>query len=142
MIEGLSYLYINFIKLVLAVILGGLVGIEREIIHRPAGLRTHMLVCMGACIFMIVSQEFNADPARIAAGVVTGVGFIGAGTIIAGRRRGSETVRGITTAASLWATSGIGMLVGIGDFVLSVFSTLLVVLILWFGKVERKISKS
>jgi putative Mg2+ transporter-C (MgtC) family protein len=142
MIESLNpQVYVDIFKLVLAVVLGGIIGLERQIIHRPAGLRTHMLVSLGACIFMIISQQFNMDPARIAAGVVTGVGFIGAGTIIAERRGSNEIVRGITTAASLWATSGVGMLIGLGNFILAVLSTILITLILWFGKFEGKICK-
>jgi putative Mg2+ transporter-C (MgtC) family protein len=91
----------------LAVLLGGVIGIEREITHKPAGLRTHMLVCLGSCLFTIISvHEFNVDPAKLAAGIVTGIGFIGAGAIIAERER----VVGITTAASLWVTAALATL--------------------------------
>jgi putative Mg2+ transporter-C (MgtC) family protein len=71
----------TLVSLLLAVALGAVVGIEREIAHRPAGLRTHMLVSLGSCLFTIVSMSFAMDPARIAAGIVAGIGFIGAGTI-------------------------------------------------------------
>ena len=85
-------------RLILATILGGIVGIERELVHKPAGLRTHMLVSLGSCLFTLISlYDFRTDPARIAAGIVAGIGFIGAGTVIAERNR----VVGITTAASL-----------------------------------------
>jgi len=115
-----------FFSLVLAVLLGALVGIEREMIHKPAGLRTHMLVCLGSCLFTIVSIGFSVDPARIAAGIVAGIGFIGAGTIWAEK----DKVQGITTAASLWATAAIGIAVGIGDYPLAIVVTLLVFAIL------------
>ncbi len=126
------------IRMVVAALLGGIIGIERELIRRPAGLRTHMLVSLGSCIFMIVSTKFNLDPARIASGVVTGMGFIGAGTIIAEKERDKEIVLGITTAASLWVTSGVGLLVGIGEYALAVFAALLVHLILWLRIVEHE----
>jgi len=101
------------LRLVLSVILGGVVGWEREVHGRPAGLRTHILVCMGAAIFTMVSVAFTgerSDPSRIASQVVTGIGFLGAGTII---RQGS-VVRGLTTAASLWTVAAIGVAVGTG----------------------------
>ncbi|MCD6470713.1 MgtC/SapB family protein, partial [Candidatus Bathyarchaeota archaeon] len=89
------------IRLILSMILGAVIGIEREIHHKPAGIRTHMLVSLGSCLFTVVSiYDFNMDPARVAAGIVTGIGFIGAGTIIVERER--EKIVGITTAASLW----------------------------------------
>jgi len=113
-------------SLLLAVFLGAVVGLERETIHKPAGLRTHMLVCLGSCLFTIVSIGFSVDPARIAAGIVAGIGFIGAGTIWADR----DKVQGITTAASLWATAAIGLTAGIGDYPLAVIATVLVFVIL------------
>ena len=113
-------------SLLLAVLLGAVVGTEREAIHKPAGLRTHMLVSLGSCLFTIVSIGFSIDPARIAAGIVAGIGFIGAGTIWAEK----DKVQGITTAASLWATAAIGLTVGIGDYPLAATVTLLVFIIL------------
>ena len=113
-------------SLLLAVFLGAVVGLERETIHKPAGLRTHMLVCLGSCLFTIVSIGFSIDPARIAAGIVAGIGFIGAGTIWADR----DKVQGITTAASLWATAAIGLTAGIGDYPLAIIATVLVFVIL------------
>lgn len=100
-------------KLVLAAVFGGIVGYEREVHEHPAGLRTHILVCMGSALMTIVSIKFQppgGDPGRIAAQIVTGIGFLGAGTIL---RQGS-TVRGLTTAASLWTVAGIGIAVGVG----------------------------
>ena len=115
-----------FLSLLLAVALGAVVGIEREKAHRPAGLRTHMLVCLGSCLFTIVSLGFSAQPAQVAAGIVAGIGFIGAGTIWAEHNK----VTGITTAASLWATAAIGLTVGIGDYPLAAVVTVLVFIIL------------
>jgi putative Mg2+ transporter-C (MgtC) family protein len=116
----------TFGSLLLAVALGAIVGIQREKAHRPAGLRTHMLVCIGSCLFTIISMSFSLDPARIASGIVAGIGFIGAGTIWAEK----DKVKGITTAASLWATSAIGLTVGIGDYPLATTVTILVFIIL------------
>ena len=121
-------------RLLLAVVLGILVGMEREISHRPAGLRTHALVSLGACLFTIISIDyFDVDPARIAAGIVTGIGFIGAGSIIAEKGH----VHGITTAASLWCVAAIGLAVGVGAYVLAVVSSALVFGVLWLRKAEK-----
>jgi len=101
------------VKLVAAVVLGGIVGYQREVRERPAGLRTHALVCVGACVYTLASMGFGrygSDPARVAAQVATGMGFLGAGTII----RHGNVVRGLTTAASLWAVAAIGLCVGLG----------------------------
>ena len=122
------------VRLLLAVVLGILVGVEREISHRPAGLRTHALVSLGACLFTIISIDyFDMDPARVAAGIVTGIGFIGAGSIIAEKGR----VQGITTAASLWCVAAIGLATGAGAYVLAVVSTVLVFGILWLKRAEK-----
>ncbi len=101
------------LKLMAAVICGGIVGWQREARDRPAGLRTHVLVCLGATVYTLASLSFTgptADPGRVAAQVATGMGFLGAGTII----RHGNVVRGLTTAASLWAVGAIGLCVGIG----------------------------
>jgi putative Mg2+ transporter-C (MgtC) family protein len=106
-------------KLVLAAALGGAIGWQRESLDRPAGLRTHILVCVGSAIYMLVSTSFDvigSDPGRIAAQVATGMGFLGAGTII---RHGS-VVRGLTTAASLWVMAAVGLCVGRGGASLTV----------------------
>ncbi len=100
-------------KLVVAVVCGGIVGWQREARDRPAGLRTHVLVCLGSAVYTLASLSFSsppADPGRVAAQVATGMGFLGAGTII----RHGNIVRGLTTAASLWAVAAIGLCVGIG----------------------------
>ncbi|MDP3143028.1 MAG: MgtC/SapB family protein [Candidatus Omnitrophota bacterium] len=107
-------------RVIFATLLSGLIGLEREIRHRGAGLRTHILVCLGSTLIMLTSfyvfdiykDVSNIDPSRIAAGIVTGIGFLCAGTII----RYGKSVRGLTTAASLWVTSGLGMAVGAGFY--------------------------
>ncbi|MEM2611890.1 MAG: MgtC/SapB family protein [Thermoproteota archaeon] len=124
-------------SLVLAIVFGAIVGLEREKAHKPAGLRTHMLVCLGSCLFTIISEKFSVDPARIAAGIVTGIGFIGAGAIIAEQ----DKIVGITTAASLWATAAIGLTIGVGDYLLAAASTLLVFLVLSSRTIIRRIIK-
>lgn len=101
------------LRLVVSLVLGSLIGMERETHGRPAGLRTHILVCVGSTLFTICSYVIagpHNDPGRVAAQIVTGVGFLGAGTII---HQGS-VVRGLTTAASIWAVAAIGLAVGIG----------------------------
>ena len=123
-----------FLRLVLAVIVGGLIGFERKVVHKPAGLRTHILVCLGATLFTIVSITTFADidPARIIAGIVTGIGFLGAGTIF----RAENHVKGLTTAASMWSVAAIGIAVGVGEYLLSAVATVLVILILQLNKIE------
>ncbi len=113
------------VRVSLAMLLSGLIGAEREAHERPAGLRTHVLVGVGACLFMLLSlamTELGGDPGRIAAQVVTGIGFIGAGTIW---MRG-DVIRGLTTAASIWATAAIGMLVGAGWYTLAIVAAVTV----------------
>ena len=113
------------LRVLLTMLLSGLIGAEREAHERPAGLRTHVLVGVGACLFMLLSlamSELGGDPGRIAAQVVTGIGFIGAGTIWL---RG-DVIRGLTTAASIWATAAIGMLVGAGWYALAIIAALTV----------------
>jgi putative Mg2+ transporter-C (MgtC) family protein len=117
-----------FLSLVLAVALGAVVGIEREISHKPAGLRTHMLVSLGACLFTLMSTSFGGQPAQVAGGIVAGIGFIGAGTIWAEK----DKVQGITTAA-------IGLTVGVGDYPLAAVVTFLVLIILELNNVLRRI---
>ena len=127
----------NILRLILAVILGMMVGFERELAHKPAGLRTHMLVCLGSCLFTVISLEFAVDPARIASGIVAGIGFIGAGAIIAEPDR----VVGITTAASLWMTAAIGLTIGVGNYVLAAVAVLLAILTLFSGALFKKYIK-
>ena len=128
-------------RIFISVGLGALVGFEREITHKPAGLRTHIFVCMGACLFTISSFYLlprdsigSFDTTRIAAGIVAGISFIGAGSIIASK----GDVRGLTTAASLWVAAAIGLMVGLGNYLLPVIATVIVFLILRLGRVEKK----
>jgi putative Mg2+ transporter-C (MgtC) family protein len=132
------------IRLIMAAFLGGLIGIEREIHAKAAGFRTHILVCIGSCLIMLVSMHLfdiyrgvaDADPGRIAAQVVSGIGFLGAGTII----RSRASVLGLTTAASLWSVAGIGLAVGTGLFVVSIFATILIITsLLVLSKVQDKV---
>ncbi len=120
--------------LVVAVILGGAIGFERELQRKAAGLRTTILICVGAALFTELSiafSEVSGDPGRIAAQIVTGVGFLGAGAII--KSRGS--VFGMTTAATIWLTAAIGMAVGFGALLEAVGATVLVLLVLRVLKV-------
>ncbi|MEI6510236.1 MAG: MgtC/SapB family protein [bacterium] len=109
------------LRLALAVLLGGLIGVEREVTGKPAGLRTMVLVSLGSALFMVLSvlvASPNFDPTRIAAGVVTGIGFLGAGAIF----REGLTVRGITTAATIWVTAAIGLASGAGLYLPALFT--------------------
>lgn len=130
----------------MAFFLGSIIGLEREKKGRSAGFRTHILVCTSSCLIMLVSlymyelfrDEISLDPARIAAGVVTGVGFLGAGAII----RSSKAVRGLTTAASVWVSAAIGLAVGCGFYVGAILTTGIAFLALAFLKVvENKWEK-
>lgn len=119
------------IRLLTASILGGLLGFERELKGKAAGLRTHMLVALGAAIFVLVPQQAGAsgtDLSRVLQGVVAGVGFLGAGAIIIGQQK--ENVSGLTTAASIWTTAAIGVAAGIGREATAILSTLLSLAIL------------
>lgn len=125
------------LRLVISVVLGGIVGFERERKSRAAGLRTHVLVCLGSCLLMLLSmygfaafaREFNVrlDPARLAAQVITGVGFLGAGTILFTGR----AIIGLTTAASLWVVMAVGLATGAGFYLAAAATTVMSFLVLW-----------
>jgi len=137
-----------FLKLILAIILGGAIGVERETSHKPAGFRTHILICISSATMMILAQllsggSLGADSSRVVAGVITGVGFLGAGTILQAR----GTVHGLTTASTIWAVAGLGLVIGAGYYLVAVLFTGLVVLTLvLFRKIEfsliRKFEKN
>lgn len=127
------------IRLVLAAAIGGIIGIERELKNRPAGLRTHVLVSLGSALIMLISIDgFNntGDPGRLAAQVVSGVGFLGAGTIM----RNENGINGLTTAASLWVAAGIGLAVGTGYYLGSIITaSIALITLMKLGNFEKKI---
>ena len=116
-IREVTYLAVA-LRIVCAVLVGGLLGLERGLKNRPAGLRTYMLVCTGACLVMLTNQYVcqvfgTGDPTRMAAQVVSGIGFLGAGTIIVTR---NSQIKGLTTAAGLWTSAGVGLALGVGFY--------------------------
>lgn len=140
-----------FVKIFLAALAGAIIGLEREVHGRPAGLRTHLLVAAGSCLMMIVSESFflkygdqlgtgvvRIDPSRVAAQIITGIGFLGAGVII----KEGLIVRGLTTAASLWMVAGIGMAYGMGMFTIGSIGTAVALFsLLFLKKLEPRIKK-
>jgi putative Mg2+ transporter-C (MgtC) family protein len=141
--NGLQWPLDGVFRLFLAAICGGLVGLEREVRGRQAGFRTNLLVCLGSSLVMVVSMQFatsqlrvtpqpginvNIDPARIAYSVMTGVGFLGAGTIVHAK---GGMVRGLTTAAGLWCVAAIGLCAGFGLPLMTILATLMVLTSLW-----------
>jgi putative Mg2+ transporter-C (MgtC) family protein len=132
------------LNLLMAFVLGGMIGWVREKEGKAAGLRTHILVCVGSALFMLLSGEMMlksgmADPGRIAAGVVAGIGFIGAGTIL----QAKGAVKGITTAASIWVTAAIGIAAGTGYYVGAITATIIALVTLQLLRhVEKRIIKS
>ena len=121
------------LRLLIAAILGGILGFEREQKGKAAGLRTHMLVALGAALFVLIPQQAgasDADLTRVMQGLIAGVGFLGAGAIIKGNG-GEEDIRGLTTAAGIWLTAAIGMAAGLGREATAVLSTLIALLILY-----------
>lgn len=125
--------YVYLIKILIAVVCSGIIGAEREYAGKSAGLRTFIMVGLGACIFSIISQEavkLNGfgDPSRIAAQIVVGIGFIGAGLIIL--QQDTQTIKGLTTAAGLWVVAAIGMTVGFGHYILAGLGTTIGIIVL------------
>lgn len=132
---AVQYHLFNALKLLLAAVLGAIIGLERESLNKSAGFRTHTLVSLGSCLITITSIEMYthiaggvSDPGRIAAQIVSGIGFLGAGTIM----RSGRGIRGLTTAASLWVVAGIGLAVGTGAYINSVITTVIVLVVLIF----------
>lgn len=126
----------DLLRLVLAMVVGGLIGMEREIRDKDAGFRTMMLICTGATLFTVFSIHFsgNFDSSRIAANIVSGIGFLGAGVII---QRGGQ-IKGLTTASTIWLVAALGMGIGAGYWAFVLFSTGIILVILWaFPLVER-----
>ena len=130
-VREVTYLSV-FLRITVAFFLGGALGLERGLKQRPAGLRTHMLVCVGACMIMLTNQYIYqvfsvGDPVRMGAQVVSGIGFLGAGTIMVTKH---SQIKGLTTAAGLWATAAVGLAVGIGFYEAAVMGTVVIVLTL------------
>ena len=129
------------VRSAVAVVCGGLIGLERELKNKPAGFRTNILICLGSAMYMTVglllasAGEAQSDPARIAAQVVTGIGFLGAGCIIQQRER----VKGLTTAATIWVVAAIGIVAGAGFPILAIIASLMVLMTLVvMGGIERR----
>jgi len=119
------------LRILMAAALGAIIGYQRERAGKPAGLRTHTLICIGAALFTIASlYGFGAvaDPARVAAGIVAGIGFLGGGAII---RRGEGVIEGLTTAATIWAVAAIGLAAGAGLYLISAVTTAVILIILF-----------
>lgn len=135
------------IRLLISALLGGLIGMEREVRNRPAGLRTHILVSVGSTLIMLVSVDgfrslgdgtISGDPARLAAQVISGIGFLGAGTIM----RTGNSIKGLTTAASLWVCAGIGLAIGVGYYLGAIVTVGIVLIVLKkLGIFEKRLSK-
>ena len=132
------------VRIFVAVIVGGILGLERGMKNRPAGLRTYMLVCVGACVIMLTNQYIfqvfgTGDPVRMAAQVVSGIGFLGAGTIIVTRR---NQIKGLTTAAGLWSAAGVGLALGVGFYEAAVMGTVAVFFVMTLlQKMDNKLHR-
>ncbi len=134
------------LKLLLAVGLGGIIGLERFIVHKEAGMKTHAIVALGSALFVVISEELmflygdigSFDPTRIASQIIVGIGFLGAGSIML---QGSR-IKGLTTASGLWLTAGIGMAAGFGFSNIAIIATVLVLLVFTLMTIlEKPISK-
>ena len=136
------------IRIVAACFIGGLIGLERETNNHPAGLRTYMMVCVGACLIMMTNQYSfqlgaSGDPMRLGAQVVSGIGFLGAGTIIVTRH---NKIKGLTTAAGLWSAAGVGLALGIGFYEAAITAAVCIYLILtllhqWEHRLRKKVRR-
>jgi len=138
--EMASLVWVSILRLVLAAILGGLIGLERQFKHRPAGLRTNLFICLGAAMFTLLSDalavEHIGDHTRIAAQIIPGIGFIGAGSILHAR---NNLVTGLTTAATIFVVASVGMAVGGGLYLTATFATVLILLCLFLlGYAEER----
>ena len=142
-IREVTYLAVAM-RVFAAVLIGGILGLERGMKNRPAGLRTYMLVCVGSCVVMLTNQYAYqvfgvGDPVRMGAQVVSGIGFLGAGTIIVTRR---NQIKGLTTAAGLWAAAGVGLALGIGFYEAAIAGTLAVfIVIAMLQKMDNKLHR-
>ena len=137
-----GHLAIVLIRTITAVLLGGIVGIQREKVGKPAGLRTHMLVCLGTAVVVLGCSGIGMDMdglSRVIQGIVTGIGFIGAGTIL--KLTDQREIQGLTTAAGLWMTAAIGVAVGLGALGIAVIATVLMVIVLSLQGMEDYLNK-
>ncbi len=142
-IREITYLSI-LLRIGIAVFFGGIIGLERGLKNRPAGLRTYMLVCVGSCLIMLTNQYVyqvfgTGDPVRMGAQVVSGIGFLGAGTIVVTRR---NQIKGLTTAAGLWAAAAVGLSVGVGLYEAAIVGGIVIYLVLslihrWDSKMRQ-----
>jgi putative Mg2+ transporter-C (MgtC) family protein len=131
-------IYDVFLRLALAAGLGGAIGLEREYRHKPAGLRTNMLIALGSALFSVMSVQLGSgagSPDRIAAQVVTGIGFLGAGAIL----RSGENVHGLTTAATIWVNAAIGMAAGLGAYAVATVGAVITLVVLAFLPVMERL---
>lgn len=139
LLTTLTLHYELYLRLFMSLVFGFVIGLERAIKHKTAGIRTHVLVCVGSCLVMVISG-LNAgdykDPMRLAAQVVSGIGFIGAGVIWTDRK---NTKRGITTAANLWITSCLGLTIGFGKYDIAIFTGILMFLAMSLPKWVEKL---
>jgi putative Mg2+ transporter-C (MgtC) family protein len=137
MLEKIDLL--SFLPIIVAVVLGGLVGIERELNRKPAGLRTNILICMGAAAFILIAQRIGLSQdaiSRMTAGIITGVGFIGGGAVL----RDRENISGVTTAATIWVVTSVGIACGMRLYDIAIAITLLSLLVLsGMGPLDRRI---
>ena len=137
-----GHLAVVLLRTIMAVILGGIVGVQREKVGKPAGLRTHMLVCLGTAVVVLacIGGGMNMDGlSRVIQGIVTGIGFVGAGTIL--KLTDQREIQGLTTAAGLWMTAAIGVAVGLGALGLAVIATVLTVIVLSLQGFEEYLNK-
>jgi putative Mg2+ transporter-C (MgtC) family protein len=129
------------LRLLIALIIGGLVGIQRELTHKPAGLRTHMLLALGTALFVVVADEVGmskSDLSRIVQGLVTGIGFLGGGAIL--KLTAEHEIHGLTTAAGLWVTAALAAAAGIGQLLLAIMGAVIGLVVLQaFVKLERRL---
>jgi putative Mg2+ transporter-C (MgtC) family protein len=136
-------------RLSLAALLGGIIGWERQTDHKPAGLRTHMLVCLGATLFVMTSLQIGTvagqanNISRVIQGIVTGIGFLGAGEIVGKQDNGTVKVRGLTSAAAIWVSAALGVAIAVGLWQMALFSLALTIAILrTLKRVEARLSRA
>ncbi|MGC2185747.1 MAG: MgtC/SapB family protein, partial [Terriglobales bacterium] len=142
LVSEMSSAGVYLLRLVLAAVLGGVIGLEREIKHRPSGLRTNLFICVGAALFTLLSDalalRYIGDHTRIAAQIIPGIGFIGAGSILHNR---DNLVTGLTSAATLFVVASVGMAVGGGLYLTAIFATgLILVCLFLLGNAEQKLN--